>query len=234
MLMKLACVLSVVLPLAAGRAADVPSTQPDTRTLTLMASEAFNRGDYAAALPVFKQLAERYRDQPGRLAGIEEQIRFCQRNLVVVAPPSTAPARDIDPSTNARRLPHAPPQPGEVRELTIKQLGNFVYPKEGGNVPEDVQKLNGLQIRTRGFMMPLDQADNVTVFLLAPSRTSCCLNQPPTMQHMILAHAPAGKAVDYCAEEIVVEGKLTVEEKREDGLVYGLFEVQCTSVKMAP
>ena len=92
-------------------------------------------------------------------------------------------------------------------------------------------RLHGATLRLKGFMIPMDQADSITQFALVPSLFACCYGQPPSVQHTIIVNAPKGKSVSYFPDEIIVEGKLTVEEKKEDGFVISLFEIQCDSVK---
>jgi hypothetical protein len=47
-------------------------------------------------------------------------------------------------------------------------------------------------------------------------------------------NCPKGKAVSYYQDEIIVEGNLKVEEKKDDGFIVSIFELECTSVKPAP
>jgi hypothetical protein len=49
-----------------------------------------------------------------------------------------------------------------------------------------------------------------------------------------VVNCPKGKAVEYCPDEIVVEGNLSVEEKKDDGFIVSIFEIACTSVRPAP
>ncbi|MDB5299590.1 MAG: hypothetical protein JWO87_1253, partial [Phycisphaerales bacterium] len=138
-------------------------------------------------------------------------------------------------TTPEARKPHAAPKAGETLEFAIKELGNFDYDQEhGGNIPADVRKLNGTKVRLRGFMIPMDQAENITQFALVPSLFACCFGQPPQIQHTIVADCPKGKAVGYCPDEIMVEGTLKVEEKKDDGYIVSIFAVDVTSVKPAP
>jgi hypothetical protein len=97
-----------------------------------------------------------------------------------------------------------------------------------------VKRLAGATLRIRGYMIPMDQAENITQFALVPSLFACCFGQPPQIQHTIVANCPKGKAVGYFPDELVVEGKLKVEEKKDDGYVVSLFELEVTSVKPAP
>ena len=221
---------------------------PDDLTgaqLAIRAQQAFNRGEYAMALPLLRKVAAESENQPAKLASVMESIRVCEKALASAKAEMEAKiAKGIDPqaalserpdNTAEARKPHALPEPGKVYELTIQNLGNFEYDQEkGGNIPEDVQKLNGSTIRLRGYMIPMDQAENITQFALVPSLFACCFGQPPSIQHTIVANCPKGKAVGYTADEISVEGKLTVKEKKDDGYIISVFELEVSSVKLAP
>ena len=99
--------------------------------------------------------------------------------------------------------------------MLIKELGNFDYDQEhGGNIPADVKAMTNSVVRLRGFMIPMDQAENITQFALVPSLFACCFGQPPQIQHTIVVNRPKGKAVGYCPDEILVEGNLKVGGRR--------------------
>ena len=92
--------------------------------------------------------------------------------------------------------------------------------------------LSGTTLRTHGYMIPLDQAADITRFAFVPAVTNCChFGGPPQMQHTIIVTCPKGKAVDYFADEVTVEGKLKVETIKDDGFVVGIFSVEAASVK---
>jgi hypothetical protein len=149
------------------------------------------------------------------------------------AGPTTKPAQ-AGPPSDEQRKPHKKPKDGEVYALKIQELGNFQFDQEkGGNIPKDVKDLTGSVVRLTGFMIPLDQADKIKQFVLVPDLFACCFGQPPQVQHSIIVACPPGKAVSYFPEQIQVEGKLKVEEKKDDGFIVSIFEVTCTSVKPA-
>lgn len=222
------------------------------RALQVRADQHFLAGEHAQALPMFKKLAEMVKGDADQLGQVEEKIRVCERNLAKQAklaakssggssanplptdavPPPAVPG---PPTSAEERKRHAAPKPGQTVEMTIKDLGNFEYDQEkGGNIPTDVKGLSGSSVRIRGFMIPMDQADNITKFALVPDLFACCFGQPPQIQHMVVASCPEGKAVSYSPDEILVEGKLNVEEKKDDGYIISIFEVSVTSVKAAP
>lgn len=192
--------------------------------LEFRAAMAFDRGDDAAALPLLRKLRDRLKDRPAKLSVIDYRIKICEEALAK-NPPTVQPARQ----------PHPAPQSGQTLTMTIKELGNFDYDQDkGGNIPEDVKRLSGAKIRLTGFMVPVDQAEHISQFALVPSLFSCCFGQPPQIQHTIVCACPKGKAVSYSPDEIVVEGTLSVSEKREDGFVTSIFQVEPTSVTAAP
>ena len=227
--------IAVCLTAALGAA---PSTQPApaagaAAALELRATQTFNKGDYAQALPLLQQLEGELKNDPNgadKLAMVQEQIRVCGRSAKPVAG-GTAPAAA---SANADRKPHPAPKAGEVVDLTIKDLGNFDYdPDQNTPIPADVKALSGHTVRLHGFMIPMDQAENISKFALVPTLFNCCYGQPPQVQHTIVVTTPKGKAVAYYPDEILVEGKLTVDVMKDDGFVVGIFAVDATSVKPA-
>lgn len=230
-LASLLCLALIVGPVTTAPADDAPATQPsapmDDATLELRANQAFEAGDWYAALPLLKRLAVRLKDDPERVGPILEKVRVAEANL-----PGSAP---VEASLSKDRKAHKPLKPDETRAMSILELGNFDYdPDIGGGVPDDVKALSGGSVQLKGFMIPLDQANRITRFALVPDLFACCFGQPPGMQHTIVVRCPPGQAVAYYPDEIIVSGKLNVEEKSEDGFVISLFELQATSVKPAP
>jgi hypothetical protein len=220
-----------------------PETKDSVSTMELRANEAFNRGQYSLAKELFTKVAERVKEDKKRYEAIQEQIRVCDKNIKDLAGtvPAPAAAAAADQANAAqvetaaeKRKKHVPPKSGEVYTLAIKELGNFEYDADkGGNIPEDVKRLTGSRIRVQGFMIPLDQADNISHFALVPSLFACCFGQPPQIQHQIVVHCPKGKAVSYFPDEIACEGTLKVEEKKDDGYIVSVFEMEVNSVKPA-
>lgn len=200
------------------------TTQPASEgRLDYRAARAFERGDYATALPLLRRVADELKDKPAKLALVNDRIRVCEQAL----PAATQPSQP-------QRQPHQPPRPGQTLEMSIKELGNFEYdPDKGGGIPGDVTRLTGSKVRLRGFMMPMDQAEHVTRFALVPSLFSCCYGQPPQVQHTIVVECAKGKEVTFSPDEVVVEGTLKVQETKDDGYVVSIFELAPTSVQVA-
>lgn len=205
-------------------APDVPPPEP-VGSLEMRVMQAIGSGDYAAALPLLRRMADLHKDDPRKSKAIEEQIRMAERMLNSAnAPGSLAPEE---------RKPIPLPKAGETADFeNIRDLGNFEYDAEhGGGIPADVKALNGARIRLKGFMIPMDQAERISTFALVPDLFACCFGQPPQIQHTVVVKTPKGKSIAYYPDQIVIEGTLTVEEKKEEGFIVSVFEVLATSVK---
>jgi len=200
--------------------------------LELRVAEAFNRGDYGLALPLLQKLANSLGGQTDRLGLVEEQMRICRKNMGQASRPNPASATQPDVATGDSRKPLAAPKDGQVVVLDITELGNFDYDaRTGGKIPSDVRRLSGVKVRTHGYMVPMDQAENITQFALVPGLCACMFCQSPQIQHTIVVRCHKGKAVSYFQEEITVEGTLNVDEKKDDGYIVSVFEMEAVSVR---
>jgi hypothetical protein len=143
---------------------------------------------------------------------------------------AAAAAAPEPPETGPRR-PHNPPTPGEVREMTIRRLGNFNYEQLRG-IPADVRRLDGMSVRLRGYVIPTVQAVGASQFALVPNRTSCCYGQPPGIEHTVMVSCASGEKMDGdLATEVIVKGTLRVGEIRNDDVVVSLYRVADASVR---
>jgi hypothetical protein len=249
--------LGMVLCAAGAVRADTAATQPSpavtANELQLRANQDMARGDYAGALPLLEKASQLLSDQPDVLGPVLEQIRVCRRQIKAnatatatvaplgptITPQSTAPVAPPAPVYSVPlavdggpRKIHDAPQPGETVEYPIKELGNFDYDADkGGDIPDDVKRLDGCHFQTSGYMVPLDQAEAITQFALVPSLFACCYGQPPQIQHTIVVQVPKGKAVSYFPDQITVEGTLHVSEQKDGGFIVSIFQMDATSVR---
>jgi len=240
-------IIAIVVLVTAARArvwADASATsQPSSNLaseLQLEANEDMGRGNYLAAVPLLQKVSELLSDQPDQLGPVLEQIRMCRHQILAAASNSTASATSGSNSVaivgdGGPRHIHRAPTPGDIVEMPIKELGNFDYDATvGGNIPDDVKRMDGCHFRTSGYMIPLDQAESISEFALVPSLFACCFGQPPQIQHTIIVHCPKSKAVSYFPDELVVEGTLHVKEDRDGGFIVSIFQLDAIGVRAAP
>lgn len=218
-------------------------------TLQQRAIAAYKAGNYKDALPLFNDWAKQAQasndktalqipvayitDINGRIdaarAGSPQKAPLDQATLLANAQAAANAPVNAD---DAPRVPHKKPQPGEIVESTIKELGNFPFdPSKDTDVPSDVHLLEGAKVRVSGFMMPMDESFQISHFALMPSLVSCCFGQPPGPEHTIECRTPPDKAIGNTLDEIVVEGTLHVRVKRQDDYTYSIWEMDVRSVK---
>ena len=194
-----------------------------TADLTAAANNAFEANDYAKAEPLLKDLSLRLRNSPDEVGPVLEKIRVCETSLA---------QQVVEGINGAPRTAHVKPADGATYEVTLKRLGNFDYDAEkGGNIPADVRALTGATIKLTGFMIPIDESDRISKFVLVPDLFGCCFGQPPQVQHTCVVTCPAGKAVTYFADEINVTGTLKVAERKDEGFITSIFEVTADSIR---
>jgi hypothetical protein len=235
----LTVMLLVGLAVSSRARADAPATsQPSNATLAgeleLQANEDMGRKDYAAAAVLLQKVETLLADQPDQLGPIMEQLRVCRKQVLnsKSAGPQQSVAAAVD---GGPRHIHSLPASGETVEMPIKELGNFDYDAtSGGNIPDDVKRMEGARFKTTGYMIPLDQAESISEFALVPSLFACCFGQPPQIQHTIIVTCPKSKAVNYFPDELVVEGTLHVKEVKDGGFIVSIFQMDAASVKAAP
>ena len=208
---------------------------------------AYHSGNYAKAVPLLKKYAEsaEVRDDKSKrneiltdIVDAENKVQAAVAATRGAVDPLTGVAAvdpaDVDPSTGKVRVPHGVPKAGEVLTMTIREMGNFEFdPTATKDIPADVKALDGATVQLRGFMIPLNQAEDITDFALVPTLANCCFGQPPGVQHTITCKTEKGRAVQYTVDEIQVTGKLAVRMKRDQDYTYSVFEMTVSSVKVA-
>lgn len=82
-----------------------------------------------------------------------------------------------------------------------------------GQMPPEVKRLDGQQVRIPGFMVPLeDGADGVTEFLLVPTYGACIHTPPPPPNQIVYAIMPKGKTAKIDIwNPVWIEGELRIK-----------------------
>ena len=111
---------------------------------------------------------------------------------------------------------------GQVQSVKVKDR---VVPK----FSETVLKLNDLEVKLQGFMLPLEMGDKQKHFVLSAMSPTCafCLPGGPEMLVEVRAKTP----VKYTLEPIVLSGKLAVLQEDPNGLYYRLTDAVPAAAK---
>jgi uncharacterized protein len=117
-----------------------------------------------------------------------------------------------------------PPAPKDgIRWEVLKEVDAPIDPKE--RPPEfrsDVLALDGKDVKLRGFMMPLDQAEKQTRFVLTALPPSCpfCLPAGPDQ----LVEVECSEGVKFTFDPVTIAGKFEVLRDDPAGLLYRMVD----------
>ncbi len=91
-------------------------------------------------------------------------------------------------------------------------------------INDNVQTLNGQQVKLQGFMLPLEQAEKQQHFLLTAAPPTCFFCLPGGAESIV--EVKCERPVAFSLEPIVISGTLEVLKNDELGLVYRLTKAR--------
>jgi hypothetical protein len=98
-------------------------------------------------------------------------------------------------------------------EVDWRKLGELDYIT--GKAPDDLQALDGKEVRIPGFMVPLeDNSQRVAEFLLVPSPQACIHVPPPPPNQMVLVEMDESTHARVEFGPIWIYGQLSLHSKR--------------------
>lgn len=105
---------------------------------------------------------------------------------------------------------------GSYKEVNLQAMSTFTFDQINGTVdqiPEKWRQLDGKKIVTEGEMWAGagNAAAELNRFDLVYSKTKCCFNGPPLVQHFVKATVVGGKVVPYYDTRVKVTGILHVK-----------------------
>lgn len=121
--------------------------------------------------------------------------------------------------------------PAGYERISWETLGGFEY-EEGMVLPEAIRSLNKKKVGIAGYMMTLEEIEDIHEFLLIESLWSCCFGTFPETHQVLVITIPADqRGVEYTTAPVLILGELEVGEEVEDGFVTSLYRVKADKVK---
>jgi hypothetical protein len=120
---------------------------------------------------------------------------------------------------------------GIDRILTFEEISSWPYEDGLKGMPKQLEKLDGQQVMMIGFMLPIDDVQEMKEFLLVQSLWSCCFGQPPDINGIVRV-VMKDKRIDYLFEPIRVTGKFKVVAAYEDGYCVDIYQLHADSVEV--
>ena len=116
--------------------------------------------------------------------------------------------------------------------LSFEEISSWPYQDGLKGMPKSVQELDGKKVLMTGFMLPIDEVENIKQFLLVQSLWSCCYGQPPDINGIVRVVMQGNKRTDYHFEPIKVIGTFRVKATIEDGYCVDIFQLHAESVEV--
>lgn len=121
---------------------------------------------------------------------------------------------------------------GIDRILTFEEISSWPYEDGLLGIPKQVKKLDSKNVLMTGFMLPIDEVEDIKEFLLVQSLWSCCFGQPPDINGFVRVVMKGDARIDYQFDPIKVTGTFKVEATSEDGYCVDIYQVIADSVEV--
>lgn len=121
---------------------------------------------------------------------------------------------------------------GLDRIVPFEEISSWEYKDGLKGMPKRIQKLSGKKILMTGFMLPIDEVENIKEFLLVQSLWGCCYGTPPDINGVVRVVMQGGKRLDYEFEPVKIIGEFTVGPTIEDGFCVDIYQLKATSVEV--
>lgn len=120
---------------------------------------------------------------------------------------------------------------GLDKVLPFDELTSWPYEDGLKGMPKRVKELSGKKVLMTGFMLPIDEVQNIKEFLLVESLWSCCYGQPPDIHGIVRVVMPKGKTTDYFFDPLKIIGTFKVEATVMDGYCVDIFQLHVESLE---
>jgi hypothetical protein len=120
--------------------------------------------------------------------------------------------------------------PDGYEAISWATLGGFTY-EEGMKLPDPVLAMKGKKVGVTGYMMTLEEVEDIHEFLLVESLWSCCFGVPPEVHQVLIVTIPGDPGIEYTASPLLILGTLDVGEEVEDGFVTSLYRLSAEETK---
>ena len=115
--------------------------------------------------------------------------------------------------------------------LPFDELSSWSYEDGLNGMPKRVKDLSGKKVLMTGFMLPIDEVQNIKEFLLVQSLWSCCYGSPPDIHGIVRVVMPKGKTTDYFFDPLKIIGTFKVEATVMDGYCVDIYQLHVESLE---
>lgn len=151
-------------------------------------------------------------------------------------PADIAAMRGAEAMLEAERKLQADIKAGKIKGLDqflpFDELSSWPYEDGLKGLPKRIKELSGKKVLMTGFMLPIDEVQNIKEFLLVQSLWSCCYGSPPDIHGIVRVVMPKGRTTDYFFDPIKLVGTFKVEATVMDGYCVDIYQLHVESLEV--
>ena len=121
---------------------------------------------------------------------------------------------------------------GKTKFVRFDKLEGWPYEDGYKGMPKDIEKLNGKRIAMAGFMLPIDEVENIKTFYLVKSLWSCCYGVPPDVNGLVKVNVKAKKGCAYQYDPILIVGTFRLKKVMDEDYCICIFQLDDATVKV--
>lgn len=176
----------------------------------------------------------------------EEKKAKPKETVVEVAPPDEIPASadpaDLRAMRGAQQMLQVEKmladkiKSGSMKDidmiLSFEEISSWPYEDGLKGIPPAIKKLDDKKVVMTGFMLPIDEVENIKEFLLVQSLWSCCYGQPPDINGIVRVVMQGKARTDYQFDPIQITGTFRIIEAIEDGYCVDIYQLHADKVEV--
>ncbi|MCB9890413.1 MAG: DUF3299 domain-containing protein [Planctomycetes bacterium] len=122
--------------------------------------------------------------------------------------------------------------PGDVPFIRFDKLDSWPYEDGYKGMPKDLAKLDGKKVVMAGFMLPIDEVEDIKTFYLVKSLWSCCYGIPPDVNGLVKIHVAAKKGIAYQWDPILVVGTFRLKKVMDEDYTICIWQMDDAQVRV--
>jgi len=121
---------------------------------------------------------------------------------------------------------------GDAEFLRFSKIDSWIYEDGFKGMPKSVKELDGKQFVMAGFMLPIDEVENIKSFYLVESLWSCCFGTPPDVNGLVRVEVKAKDGIAYHYDPILVVGKFRLKKTMDDDYCVSIYTLEADRVSV--
>lgn len=122
--------------------------------------------------------------------------------------------------------------PGNVPFVQFDSLDAWPYEDGYKGMPKELGKLDGKKVAMAGFMLPIDEVEDIKTFYLVKSLWSCCYGIPPDVNGLVKINVEAKKGVAYQWDPILIVGTFRLKKVMDEDYTICIWQIDDAQVRV--